>query len=155
MPQTLDTILPDTTIVDPKGKITNFFRLRWERLRTLIALTPDVASGSFTGLTAAQATTVLFVTKTPGFYRVSMYIRKTVADGVTSRVTGTIGWVENEVALANQFADFTVDSITAVQLLSVTLQVDAAVGITWFTTYASNTPNKMTYEEYYVVEQMA
>lgn len=158
MPLTLDPIPLGQQITDQQGGITLFFRLRWEALRARFSLTPTVASvttwnGSAT-LTAALASTALYLTLTAGLYRVTYFLRVTSPDGVSSAAQVTLGWTESGLALTKVGTNLTGDTSGSYDTQSVLVQVDAPTNITIKTTYASNTPNKMIYELFAIVEQI-
>lgn len=156
MPKTLDAIPADAAIVQKNGVISIFFRLRWEVLRTLatLAATLAVVRSSLTQA-AAVVTTAAWTTKSGGQYRVTWYIRKTAADGVSSSLTVTIGAVDTGVAVAFVGAALTTDSVVAVQSGSVIVEADISTDLTFAIAYASNTPGAMKFRYTIVVEQMA
>lgn len=155
MPQTLDDIKAGMQIVSGKGVITTLFRLRWTRLQALLGLAPVAGNISGTGLTAALATTNVYVTKVDGIYRVNVFLRKSVADGVSSRLTATIGWTDPDgTAITEQEADLNTDTIFANQSTTKLIRCKANSAITLGVTYASNTAAKMTWEYDAVAEQM-
>lgn len=159
MPKTLAPIPAGVAITldaqNLTGVITDFFRLRWQSLIDNFQTTPDVATQSWTGQVAALATTTLYTTKTAGYYRVSYYLDKTVADGVSSSLQVTVGWTEGGSARTSVFGALTTDSIGANQSGSVMVPCDGASALTIAVAYASNTPNKMTYRADAITEQMA
>jgi hypothetical protein len=97
MPQVLGPIPLGVEIVDKDGAINEFFRLRWQEIETSFEQVPTAARINDSGLTAALATTTVFTTVAAGVYEIDYYIRKTVAGGVSSSLTVTIGWTENGV----------------------------------------------------------
>jgi hypothetical protein len=80
-----------------------------------------------------------------GLYRVAYVARVTTVDGVSSSLTVTLGWTSGGQALTLVGAAMTGDALTTVQTGSATVEVDANSSITYATTYASNTPDKMRY----------
>jgi len=155
MPRSLAPIPLGAQIVEKSGAITDFFRLRWQSLIDSFQLSSTVADVQKLAQTAAIATAAAFTTETAAFYRISYYMRKTVADGVSSRLTVTVGWTESGIALSEPAADLNTDTVLAQQSGSKTIWADAATDITFAVGYASNTPNKMTYRINVVVEQLA
>lgn len=155
MPHVLDPIPVGAQIVDPKGGITIFFRLRWEALRSFFQLTPTRAAQSVTGQNASLPTTTLYTTLSPGLYRITTYARKTTADGVSSSLIVTLGWTENGVPVTLNLPTLAVDSTTIAQGISTPIQVDSGINLSVATTYASNTPGNMLYDLYTSVEQLA
>jgi hypothetical protein len=142
-----------TRIVDQNGGITLFFRQLWQQLIDLFGKTSNLAQLARRGQTAALAAIAIATTETAALYRVSFWIHKTVADGVSSSLTVTLGWTSNGVPLTQTFAALALDSTTAQQSGSVVVQADAFSDVTIAIAYASGTPGHMTYEAYAVVEQ--
>jgi hypothetical protein len=156
MPKILDPIPVDAAIVEGRGVITTFFRLRWEQLRALFQLSPSVALiQSDLNQSATVVTTNAYTTASGGRFRVSWYLRKTVADGVNSSLTITLGWVESAVALTEPQAALVTDTIFAEQNGSVTVEADPNSALTFAIAYASNTPAKMRFRYTVIVEQIA
>lgn len=145
MPQSLAPIPAGVVIVDREGTITDFFRLQWQQLINGFQQSPSVASVLAVDQTAAIATTAAFTTRTTGTYRVTYYLRKTVADGVSSSLTFTWGWTEDGVPLTSSAAALTLDTTAASQSGSLVVEADAATDLTYAVSYASNTPARMTY----------
>lgn len=154
MPRTLAPIPAGSAIVNQNGSITDFFRLRWQSLIDGFLFSPSVASVSFDLKTAAIVTVAAYTTRASGLYRVSYFIRKTIADGVSSSLTVTLGWIEGGIGQSATFAALATDTTAAEQDASKTIRVDAETDITYAIAYASNTPAKMTYEGNVVVEQL-
>ena len=152
MPQSLPPIPQGVPIVDPNGAITAFFRLRWEDIITAFTTTPSIANVPKRTQTAAIATVAAFTTKRAGTYRISYYLRKTVADGVSSSLTFTWGWTETGVPLTESAAALTTDTTAAQQSGSKVVYADAATDLTFAVAYASNTPGQMTFRLDVVVE---
>lgn len=156
MANALEPIPLETRIVDPKtGAITVFFRERWESLRSGVASVPTLSTGySASNQSAAIAGAVLFTTLSAGLYRVSYYIRKTVADGVSSSVGFVFHWTESGLPLSLTDTVLATDTTGAVKVGEALLEVDASVNLTFDTSYASNTPAKMRYRIEVRVEQI-
>lgn len=155
MPQSLAPIPQEMQIVDEGGAITEFFRLRWQQLIDAFTLTPSAATVFTTAQTAAIGTSSAFVTRQDALYRVSYYLRKTQADGVSSSLTFTWGWIDGGVALTESAAALTLDSVIAEQSGSKVVMADASSGLTYAVAYASNTPGQMAYSLSVSVEQLA
>ncbi len=155
MPASLAPIPLGAQIVDRAGSITDFFRLRWQSLIDGFQLSATVADVQKLAQTAAIVTTAAFTTKAAAAYRISYYLRKTVADGVASSATVTLGWTETGVALTLVGSALATDTVLAVQSGSAVVWADAASDLTYAVAYTSNTPAKMTYRLDVTVEQFA
>lgn len=155
MTRSLSPIPTFAPIVDTQGQITTFFRLLWQALIGGWAQVPTAATPiAKTGQSASIVTSTLLATPAAGLYRVSWYLRKTVADGVASSLTMTIGWTDSGVSLTKSGSALTTDSTTAEQDGAFTVYADAASDLTYAVAYASNTPGKMTYDVRVSVEQL-
>ncbi len=153
----LSPIPAQTEITDSQGRITEFFRLRWEELRNTFRLAPTVATvtvpaGSLTGA-ATIPTTAVFTTLQAGTYRLTYYIRKTAADGVASSLTVTLGWSDT-LGLSQAFAALVVDSTSAFQTGTITVDADAVTDLTYAVLYAS-TGGNMRFKIKVFVEQLS
>lgn len=158
MPTVLSDIPLGIPIVDQSGGITIFYRLRWNELQERFQLAPVAATADSpsTDPSAATGTTSLLTTVSSGLYRVTVYSRKTVADGVSSSLQLTLGWTEHAVALTKTFAAVTADSITtSVDSITWTVLADATTDINFSFAYASNTPGNMKYLYRVRVEQLS
>lgn len=155
MPSSLAPIPLGAQIVDTAGSITDFFRLRWQSLIDGFQLSATVADVQKLAQTAALVATAAFTTKAAAAYRITYYLRKTVADGVASSATVTLGWTETGVALTVSGAALVLDTVLAVQTGSALVWADGATDITYAVAYSSTTPNKMTYRLDVTVEQLA
>lgn len=161
MPKQISQIPGDTQIVVPqRGSINTFFRLRWEEVRNALGFTPDVASLGppdplYTSAHAAIVTTTAYTVLSGGLFRLNYYMRKIVADGVSSSLTMTLGWTDHGLPVTEAEAALTTDTTAAQQSLSKLVYADAASAITFAVAYASNTPGLMKYNVSVVVEQMA
>lgn len=145
----VDPIPVDTAITDKLGRITEFFRLRYEQLRGLGQSVPSIGNGiSQVGLSASLATVAIVTTTLAGFYLPSYYVRKTVADGVASSLTVTLGWTEHGVPLTATFAALALDTPAANQAALYPIFADANTDITIAIAYTSNTPALMHYNAY-------
>lgn len=154
MSRALSPIPDGSSIVDKFGSITVFFRLRWQELIDAFGDVPVAGSVQRTGQTAALVTTAVYTTVAAGFYRISYYMRKTVADGVSSSLTATVGWTETGVPLSESAAPLTTDTTAAQQSGTKVVWADAGTDITIAFAYASNTPAKMTWRANVAVESL-
>lgn len=154
MARTLSPIPSGTVIVDRGGAITDFFRLRWEELRAAFGSTPAAGSIQKLAQNAALVTTAVFTTRVAGLYRISYYLRKTTADGVSSALTFTFGWTETGFAQTEAQAALTTDAVTAEQSGSKVVWADANTDLTAAIAYASNTPGQMVYRADVAVESL-
>ena len=155
MPQTLGPLPSGVSITDQPGTPTTFFRLLWQTLRDAMTRTPTEARITGSGQSAALATTTIRTATLTALYEVGYYLRKTTADGVSSSLTATIGWVENGQALTRVFAALTTDAVTANQSDVILILGDADADITIAIAYASNTPGQMIYRYEAVVKRLA
>ncbi len=154
MARELPPIPQGEPITDRQGAITEFFRLAWQALQTAFAQSPTVGSVSIVGRTSGIATAAVYTVVSPGLYRVSFYQRKTIADGVNSSLTLTLGWVDGGIALTQAFPALATDTTSAFQTATIFVRCDAATDITYAEAYASNTPAKMAYDLDVQVELM-
>lgn len=155
MARTLPPIPAGTRIVDPSGGLTLFFQQVWETLRASFLVVAAAATLQLTGQSAAIVTTAVYTTLSAGLYRLSYYTRKTAADGVSSSLTVTLGWVESGVALTEAQAAIATDAITAEQSISKLVWADANTDLTIAVAYASNTPAAMKYRIDALAERIA
>jgi hypothetical protein len=139
-------------IVDKDGRITERMRLLWQQVIDGFAGTSAKASLSRSNQTAALVTTSVVTLTAGGRYRLSYYLRKTIADGVSSSAAVTFGWSDTAVALTEAFAALTTDTSAAHQSGSILVNADASTDITVAVAYASNTPGQMAYSITVTVE---
>lgn len=155
MPQSLPPLTNSVPIVDAQGAPNLFLLLRWQDLINSFTATPTLSNDEVaSALTAALATTTLFTTLVSGRYRVTVYLEKTVADGVSSSLTPTIGWTRAGSPLTNVGAALTTDAIGANASYTHTFDADASAAITLAVAYASNTPATMTWSGWATVERL-
>ena len=152
MPRTLSPIPVGSAIVDRDGTITIFFRLRWQELIAAYTQIPTLALVELTHQHATIPATSAYTTLSSGWYRVSYSIHKTVADGVASSLTVTLGWIRGGVALSQAFAALTTDTTAAQQNDSIVVHADGATDIDYGIVYSSNTPDTMRFEVGVTVE---
>jgi LDH2 family malate/lactate/ureidoglycolate dehydrogenase len=143
VPRSLTPIPADTPIVDKKGAITFYFRLAWQSLIDAFQQVPTVAATEVLAQAAALVTTALYTTRAAGLYRISWYLRKTTADGVSSSLTLTLGWTETAFAQSEAQAAVAVDAVTAQQSGQKVVYADESTDLTIAVAYASNTPGAM------------
>lgn len=156
MPQSLSPIPIGTPIVDPAdGTITVFFRQAWELIQNAFLLVPTLVVTAALTQGASITTTALVTAPGAGLYRVSYYLRKTVADGVSSSLTFTWGWTEGGTPLTASAAALTTDTSSANQQGSILVQSDTSADLTYAVAYVSNTPGQMKYDVHVVVERLA
>lgn len=153
MARALPPLVQNQPIIETNtGGINLFFQQIWELIRAGFAQSPAVGSLSKTGQTAALATATIYTTTAAGTYRITFYKRKTVADGAASSLTTTLGWMDNGLALTLAFAALTTDTTSAFQTSTMLVYADANTAITAAEAYSSTTPNKMTWQGFYLVE---
>lgn len=139
------------------GTISVFFR-QWllsliDRLQKAVYL--PTAAIQKTNQHAAIGTAIAYTVAVGGIYRISYAIRKVVADGVSSSLTVTLGWVHRGASLSLSGAALTADSTTAFQSGTTLAHVDASSNITYAVAYASNTPDQMQYDVDVTVEAIS
>lgn len=154
MPRSLNALPQFAPIVDNNGLITIFFRRVWAAVMYGWTRVPAAGSNGQAGLTAAITTTTILTPDSDGFVRVGYYLRKTVADGVSSSLTFTVGWTQGGQAFSFSFSALTTDTATAEQDGIKAIYCDAASAVTFAVAYASNTPNTMTYTSQVIAEQI-
>lgn len=155
MPQSLGPIPLATEIVDKTGAITSYFRLRWEELRTSFTTTPSIAALSIAARTSAVATSAAYTVLATATYRITVSTLKTIADGVNSSLTVTVGFTSGGVPCTHTFAALTTDTLGANDSVTWTFSADAASDVTYAIAYSSNTPAKMQYVGTVTVELLA
>jgi hypothetical protein len=147
MGRSLAPIPLGSPIVERDGTITAFFRQRWQDVGAGWTETPSVQQARRVAQTAALATTAVWTTTAAGMHRVSWYLRKTRADGVSSSATVTIGFVDLDgVALSYPGPALTLDSVGAWQGVIVPIRCGTPTDITAAVAYASATPGAMRYD---------
>jgi hypothetical protein len=154
VPRTLEPITLGEAIVDKAGAISIGFRQKWQQLMDSFQFSPSVAAVELVNQSAAVVTTSAYLTKAAGLYRISYVLRKTVADGVSSSLTFTYGWIESGVALTESAAALATDTTTAQQSGTKLVYADANTDLTFALAYASNTPAAMHYRVDVTVEQI-
>jgi hypothetical protein len=147
MPRALGPIPLGAPIVERDGTITAFFRQRWQDVGDGWTETPTKQGVSLGARTGAVATTAVWTTQQAGVYRVSWYLRKTRADGVSSSVAVTLGFVDVDgQALSITGGALTPDSVGAWQGVTIPIRCLAPSDITIAVAYASATPGQMRYD---------
>lgn len=147
---TIAPIPTGTSITDQVGKILEFFRFRWEEVRSLATFVATVAGQpalAWTGQTAALTAQTLYTTTGAGMFAASFTLIRTVDDTVSSSIAVTILWTYLGVAKTHTF-DALTELVVGVstQGIDFPLYADANTPIQISTSYASNTPAKATYD---------
>lgn len=145
MPQTLSPILLRTAITDQGGLITEFFRLRWEQLRTLVSAVASVAQLDVAARSSALGSTLVYTATAAGWYRFSLYTEITRAATTSSSVQVTVTWTHNAKAMTHTFTAFTDNDTSRADLQEGMLRVDAATNISVSAAYASVGGTSMQY----------
>lgn len=123
-----------------------------EQTPTVFGTTPPL---SVTGQTAAIALTALPLGEvTTGVYRVSVYLRITSPDGVSSSVTPQISFPDNGVTCTMTGDALVSDAIDEPGSTVFIASVDAPGPISFGTLYVSNTPNAAVYKAVVLVERV-
>lgn len=152
--QQLGEIPIDVEITESGGPVTLFFRELWQQLQGMVGKIATVATTELTNQAAAIVTTRAYLVQTPGIYRIAYYVRKTVADGVSSSLTVTLGWTDHGVPLTEAGAALAADLVTAQQSGSKLVYADGNSDLTFAVAYASNTPGTMRFQLEVSVEQL-
>lgn len=140
-------VATDPTSEKLTGNISTFFR-KWLLALTQLLQAAVTAQGTTltkTGQTAALVTTTLWTTTVAGLYRVNYTVKVTAADGVSSSVQITIGWLDGGIALTSVGTNVNGDTTASFGDLSKVIHADSGSTITIAASYASNTPAKMVY----------
>lgn len=146
MPVTISEIPSGVQIVEEGGEINLFFRLRWEEVRALAQAAASIAQQVYPGTqNAAIPTTAAYTTPNGGAFRISYYLRKTVADGVASSLTFTYHWTESGVPLSESAAALVTDTTTAQQSGAKVVNADANTDLAFAVAYTSTTPGAMKF----------
>lgn len=135
-----------TQIVDKMGAITEFFRLRWEELRTQISAVSCKAIVTLTGQHATIATSLLLTTTIGGLYRVTFAARRTTPDGVASTLTFVWRWVDGGTPFSKTATVNNTDTTGDLYSVSQAFPADVNTAITFDVTYTSNTPGAMVFK---------
>jgi len=141
----------------PDANLVNWFLIT---LLPAVALSPSVFSTgappySETGLNAAVATTPLPLGIVPGaLYRVSVYLRITTPDGVSSSVTPFIQFPDDGVTCTMTGTAMTSDAVGSPSSQVFFANVDSPGPISFGTNYVSNTPNAAVYKAIVIVERV-
>lgn len=155
MPLSLAPIPLEVPIVDPDtGAITTFYRERWQQLIDGALQTPRREALPLAVSTAALPTTIVLTTPQGGIFRLTAYVQKTIADGVSSSLTVTFGWTSNGVPCTRTFAALATDVAGANDSVTWMFPADVNSDITAAIAYASNTPAGMAWLGDLSLEQM-
>lgn len=147
MPVALAPLPLGVPITAKDGTPTEFYRLRWEELRT--GVREVSASAEPLSLINQHAAVPLTTVATPGvggIFRFGYYLRKTFADGVSSSVAVTFTWTDGGVVLSETLAALTLDTTLAQQSGVKIVRADALTTLSVSASYASNTPARMGYD---------
>ncbi len=131
----------------------------------LITLLPAIQNNpSLSGPTPAYASAGLNAVVGPvdlplgslstGKYRISVYLRVTTADGVSSSVAPVLSFTDDTIACTMTGAALTADMVTRPISQVFVVAVDQPGPIQFSTTYASNTPGAMVYKAFVAVERL-
>jgi len=141
----------------PTTDITNWF---------LITLLPAISqsvsvsnSGSppleYSDQSASISSTPLPVGNiSAGWYRVSVFLRVTTADGVSSSVTPFVQYPNDAITCTDTGAALASDNVAQPKGYMFFVQTDAPGPISFGTTYVSNTPGAMKYKASVVIERV-
>lgn len=154
MATALEPLTLDDVIVDQNGTITQRFRLLWEQLIARSVQTALLASLTKTNQNAALALTVVATVTAGGVYRLGYYLRKTIADGVSSSVALTVSWVDNGSPCSHTFAALATDTNVANDSGAWEFRADASSDVSISIAYASNTPGTMHYNAAASLQQL-
>lgn len=156
MPQSLPPVPSGVPWSNPEdGTLTEFALLRWQDLINGFQTTPSVAAIQHLTQNASIATATAWTTRMPGNYRIGVAVLKTVADGVTSSLTVTVGWTRGGIARTKTFAALTTDAAGANDCNLWQFYADGATNLTYAIAYASNTPGQMKYHADITIERLA
>ena len=146
-----------STVVDPSrilsGDWTRWVGLLWLRVRAGAVLVGSAVN--LTNQSTSKSTTTAFTTVQTGLYRISTYLRVTVADGVASSTTLTLTWREGSQTVTKAFTVVNGDTVTTFETQSVLVGADSGTVITYAVAYTSTTPAKMRYRFSLTVEQVS
>lgn len=150
---------PNPRDKDPsEGRIRDPWMLYMTNQGQLITNSPSrIALEEVTAQSASISATALNIGEVPaGLYRISPYVRITVAAGVSSSLTVTFSWTDGGVSPSFSFPAITGNTTTTVQPdKSLVLEIDDGTPITYATTYASNPAGAMQYKLSITVERLA
>lgn len=145
----------ETAIVDKLGAIGEFFRLRWEEVRSAAGRVAAAAIVTKAAQTAALATQLLYTVPIGGVFRVTYVARRTVVDGVASTFQFTWHWTIGGTPFSDTDTLDNTDTTGHIRSASRIFSVDANTNLTFDMAYTSNTPGLMAYTVIVVVEAIA
>lgn len=149
MPSTVAPIPARTAITQEGNPITEFFRLRWEEVRTAFGLLQTVANPATSSVQSASlsATTIYTIPSGQGGkYLVMWGMQRTVVDGVASSLQATITWTQNGITKSHVGRLMNTDSLAADPTDSpIMIDADASSNIQIAIAYTSTTPGTMQY----------
>lgn len=146
-----------TQIVDKAGTIVEFFRLRWEELRTLTGLVPAraVYTTPSTAQSASILTQLLYTAVQGGLFRVTFNLRRTAIDGAASSLQFVWHYTEGGVPLSITATANTTDTTGSVYSASQLVNADPNTNLTFDVLYTSTTPGAMKFRGSVTAEQVA
>lgn len=142
-------------LADEDGLISRAWRLFLRGQTTTLGMA-SVRAGSkaLVGQQASIAATPVPMVISPGWYRVSIYARRTQAATTSSDLKVDIGFTESAVSLTVTTGTDSTNAVTKVLSGSWLIRVDQSTTITYATTYASVGATPMQYRLDVVVEQV-
>lgn len=157
--------LPPPTFTDPwvdqdgqpTTEIVNWFLIT---LLPSIALSPAVSNTGnppidYTNQSASISSTPLPVGNiSSGVYRVSVFLRVTTADGVSSSVTPYVQYPNDGITCTDTGAALTSNNTAQPKGYTFIVESDAPGPISFGTTYVSNTPGQMKYKAVVIIERV-
>lgn len=142
-------------LTDDNGLIQRAWRLFLRNQNdTLSYASVNAGSVSKTVQQASISATPVPMTVSAGFYRVSVYARRTQAATTSSSLQVDIGFTESGTSLTVTTGADATNTTTKVVTGSWVLRVDQTTTITYATTYASVGATPMQYRLDVVVEQV-
>lgn len=143
-------------VVDQSRKLsgdwTRWIQPFWSRVAAAIQSVGRTVS--VTDQSAAIATTTLYTVTQAGTYRVSWYLRVTVADGVSSSAQLTLTWREGSHTSTKTFTALTGDTTSTYDAAVWPFYADSGTTVSYAVAYASNTPLTMRYRLTVATEQL-
>lgn len=159
MPTTIGIIPASTPISEKGGPITEYFRLRWEEIRTALGLTPTVAnSGASAVQSAALVATAMYTIPLGGGsqFDVSWSLQRTQIDGAASSLQATISWTQSGIVKTHVGRLMNTDSLAADPTdTPILVSADQSSDLTIAIAYTSTTPGNCKYTYTPVVKRCA
>jgi hypothetical protein len=142
-------------VIDENGIVQRAWRLFFRTQNdTLSYASVNAGSVSKTVQQASIAATPVPMTVSAGFYRVSVYARRTQAATTSSDLKVDIGFTESGASLTVTTGTDSTNTTSKVVTGNWVLRVDQTTTITYATTYASVGATPMQYRLDVVVEQV-